>query len=342
MINNIKYINTVNTDIIDDLVEDSSKQYSIDDCILVRTTDVFPFDGVVETPINGNAYGFSHSSFFKEIIIEEAKRKYPNYFLNEDDGKKYSEELAEYNVVFETLRRTVHFTLNGLVGSTAYGNFDNMPFVIFEPLKEHLDSSLKALRVEDVYFDENLLLSNEAAILISEENFNQIRNNEKYIKDLQNFKIFIYKGNQQTAVASVLKDLGYDSFLVSSNGYVNGIDSNTPAANMYNFISKFAEKNNISQERHFYSKINLEDALLREEKGKEIEKQHLIYILDNSKVKPELSESIKVLIEVGNIPNNYIEELVHQIGFEQLKKLTKEFNHNYIESLNKRKNSKAI
>ena len=77
MLNNIKYIDAVNIDVIDDLVEDSSKQYSIDDCVLIRTTDVFPFDGVVETPINGNAYEFSKSMYFGEIIIDMLKNKYP-------------------------------------------------------------------------------------------------------------------------------------------------------------------------------------------------------------------------------------------------------------------------
>lgn len=337
MLNNIKYIDTTNTDVIDDIADHYSKQYSIDDCMMVRTTDVFPFDKIVQTPINGNAYGFGHSSFFKEILIQELKKKYPKYFSDDIESKKYSDELNEYNVVFETLRRTVHFTLNGLVGSNAYGNFDDKPFVIFEPLKYHINSSLKSLRVEDVYFDENQLLSDEAAILISDDVFKKISIDDKYIKDLENFNLYVYKGNQQTAVASVLNDMGYDSFLVSSNGYVNGLDDG-PANNMWNFTVDFAKQNNISLERHFYSKINYEDALLREEKGKEIEKEHLIYILDNSTVLPELRDTIKVLLEEGNVPNNFIGELVGQIGFEQLKKLTKDFNNNYIETLNNGKN----
>ena len=341
MITNIKYIDTTNTDVIDDIVEDSSKQYSIDDCVMVRTTDVFPFDRIVQTPVNGNAYGFGHSSFFKETLIQEMKKKYPNHFSDEVEAQKFSEELNEFNVVFETLRRTVHFTLNGLVGSTAYGNFDNKPFVIFEPLKYHLNSSLKSLRVEDVYFDENQLLSNEASILISEDVFKKISVDDKYIKNLENFNIYVYKGNQQVAVASVLNDMGYDSFLVSSNGYANGLEDG-PANNMWNFTTSFAKQNNIGLEKHFYSKINYEDSMLRAEKGKEIDKQHLIYVLNNSTVLPELSEKIILLLEIGNVTDDLIEELVGQIGLEQLKKLTQEFNNNYIAKLNKSKTFKSF
>lgn len=338
--NNIKLIDATNVETIEDSIKHSHKQYSIEDCIMVRTTDIFPFDGIVQTPINGNAYEFGKSTFLGDIIVKELNKKYPNHFYDEDEANKYSNELKEYAVIFETLRRTVHFTLNGLVGSTAYGNFDNKPFVIFEPLKYHLNESLKSLRVEDTYFDDDLCLSDESAILISEEIFNQISKDPNYINDLQRFNIYIYNGNQQVAVSKVLNDMGYDSFLISSHGYVNGINDGSAASNMWHFTVDFAKKNNFSLEKHFYSKINLEDALMREEKSKEIDKLHLLYIIDNSTVSPDLGEKIKLLLESNESINDLLELLVEQIGFEQLKKLTKDFNNNYIASLNKAKNSK--
>ena len=58
----LKFIDTTNMEVTGDSVDYSDKQYTINDCILVRTTDIFPKDGIVETPINGNAYEFGKSS----------------------------------------------------------------------------------------------------------------------------------------------------------------------------------------------------------------------------------------------------------------------------------------
>ena len=274
--------------------------------------------------------------------MNKVKEKHPDYYMTEEAGEKYSKELSEFEVCFETCRRTIHFTLNGLVGSTAYGNFDNKPFVIFEPLKYHLDVSLKSLRVEDVYFDNNMQLSSECSILISEENFEKLTNNLEYLETLKKFKVYVYRGNQQAAVSQVLSDLGYDSFLVSSNGYTNGLNDGMSASNMWKFVNDFAIKNNISLDKHFYSQINLEDSEIRNKKSNEVDKLHLNYILDNSNVSVELKNKIVLLLnENPYFLDPLMDELVEQIGLEQIKKLTREFNKIYIKELNSTK-SKTI
>ena len=45
------------------------------------------------------------------------------------------------------------------------------------------------------------------------------------------------------------------------------------------FTTVFAIENNISLDRHFTSQINYEDTMLRQEKGIEIDKLHLNYLL---------------------------------------------------------------
>lgn len=339
---NIKYIDATNIEIIEESLDNSNKEYSTNDCVMVRTTDVFPLGGIVQTPINGNAYEFSKSMYFGEIIIKMLKEKYPNYFIDGDDAKNYSKELREYDVVFETLRRTTHFTINGLVGSTAYGNFDNRPYVILEPFKHHFDKSIKGLRVEDTYFDEDIYLSDECAIVIDEDAYNKIVKDPNYINDLSKFKIYVYKGDQQNAVSLALNDMGYDSFLVSSHGYVNGIDENSAAYKMYNFINKYAKENNIPQEKHFYSQINFEDALARNSKSEEINMMHLMYVLKNSNVSPELIDAINLTISMKGDVTSLIEAVVKEVGLEKLKSLTKEFNSNYIKSLKTGKNSRTL
>ena len=44
-----------------------------------REGDLKPlFDKIVETPINGKAYGFGDSSILGEIIYEKLRKNYPN------------------------------------------------------------------------------------------------------------------------------------------------------------------------------------------------------------------------------------------------------------------------
>ena len=334
----IKFIDTTSMEVSGDSVDYTDKEYGIEDCILVRTTDIFPMDGIVETPINGNAYEFGKSSIIGEAISKKVREKHPNYYMTEEAGEKYSRELAEFDVCFETCRRTIHFAMNGLVGSTAYGNFEGKPFVIFEPLKYHLDPSLKCLRVEDVYFDNDIKLSNECSILLEENYLRENYNNLEFLEQLKNFNVYVYRGNQQAAVSKVLSDLGYDSYLISSNGYSNGLSDGMAASKMWRFVNNFATENNISLDRHFTSQINYEDSIARQEKGKEIDIKHLTYILDNSTVSEELKNKIvPLLYEHPSYLESLMDELVNEIGLDQIKELTSEFNDLYIKELNSTK-----
>lgn len=333
----IKFIDASNIEIQGDSVERAYKEYGISDCILVRTTDFFPKDHIIQTPANANAYEFAKSSIIGEAISKKLKEKYINFNIEEAE-QKYSQELDEFKVCFEVCRRTIHFTMNGLVGSTSYGNFDGKKFVIFEPLKYHLDSSLKSLRVEDVYFDDDMKLSNESSILLEENYFKENSNNLDFLEQLKKFKVYVYRGNQQAAVSMVLKDLGYDSFLVSSNGYCNGISDRTAASKLWNFVCDFAIENNISLDKHFYSEINNEDRIRRQEKGEEIDRKHIIYILDNSNVSLDIKNKIiSLLYENPIYLEPLMEELVDEIGLDKIKELTKQFNDIYISSLNSKK-----
>ena len=330
----IKFIDTTYIEVNGDSIDYTDREYRIEDCILVRTTDIFPMDGIVETPINGNAYEFGKSSILGEAISKKVREKHPNYYMTEEAGENYSRELAEFDVCFETCRRTVHFAMNGLVGTTAYGNFEGKPFVIFEPLKYHLDQSLKSLRVEDVYFDSDMKLSNECSILLEENYLRENSNNLEFLEQLKNFNVYVYRGNQQAAVSKVLSDLGYDSYLISSNGYSNGLSDGMAASKMWRFVNNFATENNISLDRHFTSQINYEDSMVRQERGRQTDIKHLTYILDNSTVSEELKNKIvPLLYEHPSYLEPLMDELVQEIGLDQIKELTSSFNDLYIQEL---------
>lgn len=61
---NIAYIDE---SMYDTLTNVSKNDYTVDDCVMVRTTDIFPKDRMVITPKNGGAYGFGRSVIFEEF-----------------------------------------------------------------------------------------------------------------------------------------------------------------------------------------------------------------------------------------------------------------------------------
>ncbi|MBR3362434.1 MAG: hypothetical protein IKG40_00745 [Bacilli bacterium] len=143
--------------------------------MLVRTTDSFPFYHEIHTPLYDGAYDFEGSMYFHYIIVDKLKEIY---------GDKWKEEYEKYKIFSENPRDTLHFTINGLVQSHMQGNFDERKFILLEPLKHHIDESIRSLRPEDTYYKGNMSLLNEAALIISEDVFNEIKNNPNYIEEL--------------------------------------------------------------------------------------------------------------------------------------------------------------
>lgn len=336
---NITYIDaSEEEDTIDDLVN-KGDDYTIDDCVLVRTTDIFPTSRTIRVPKKDNAYSFGPSSIMGDAIEKEIKSRYPNL----DDIAIY-EEKNKYNVVFETCRSTVHFTLNGLVESHMYGNFDNRSFIIFEPLKYHINSkALKSLRVEDVYFDDDVELSSESSILISENIYNSIANNLELLEALNDYNVFVYRGDQRVAVRKALQSLGYDAFIINQHGYLRGINDGTAANEMWSFAYELSKKYGVGFDRHFGSAIQKADTKERIEKGEEIDIKHLLFILENSKVPEYLNqkirEALKDGIENNKVLNYLMTELVKYVGLNRVQELTIQFNEQYIEELKNNKSS---
>ena len=156
------------------LIDEELQPYTVDDCALVRTTGAFPFNHEVHTPAYDHAYDFGDSVYLRDALYDTLREKFPDTWM-EEKGK---------NAIYSpNPRQTLHFTLNGLVQSHMMGNFEGRDFIIIEPLKYHIDDSLYALRPEDTYFKGNLELSSESALVISEEKYEQIKNDPEYSKE---------------------------------------------------------------------------------------------------------------------------------------------------------------
>lgn len=326
------------------------KDYTVNDCMLIRTTDVFPYDKVIETPEHGNAYTTMSSEIFKnainELFLSDVREKYAdeeNYLLKEEAIEKI---VNETDIICETCRSTLHFTINGLVGSHAYGNFEGNPYIILEPLKYHVDEkSLIGLRPEDTYFNDDLNLSNEAVIMMPLDQVVKLLSDDKKVATLKNFNVCIFDGDERKAVECVLEQLGYDSFLVNSHGYEDGIMENTNDNDMYKFIYNLAEEKKISTERHYYSSVRKEDLEKLISMQEQYNKDYFMYVLNNCDISEPLKENLLTLYNDDLITKNYdfvqdhVESLLKEVGYDKFVQVTYDFNKMCINNLKNRKNT---
>ena len=286
--------------------------YNINDCMLVRITDIFPRDGVIRTRTHDKAYSFG-SSYYLENFLRARFRSM---------GIEYP---TECDVLYENKRSTVHFTINGLVTDSFYGRF-NRPFIILEPLKHHIsEKTLLSLKVEDTYFNDDVVLSDDCVIMIEESYLEQVKKEV----DLSKFNIRVFSGNKNEALKENLEELGYPYFRVCDHGYSDALIANSLASQMFFFIRDFARANGIEQTKHFTSDIHYADVSAIAASSKEYSKKHLLYILDNGLVDEELANEIRKLLNMGEEREMkpYLERLVYSIDLDKLKELTIEFNN---------------
>ena len=180
------------------------------DLALVRTTQMFPKHGIVETTDK-------HS----ELLIEESPF--------ERELKEAGVDTEAYKIFRFQNRRTIHFTLNGLVGSHEYGNFQNRSYIIVEPFEEHVnDPSLININEADTYFEDNMVLSERASILIPVKEYKELIKDPKKLDELNKFDIRLFDGNETEAVRMCLLDKGYTFGEIAKWGFEPYFDSHQP------------------------------------------------------------------------------------------------------------------
>lgn len=324
---------------------------TVDDCILVRTTEHFPTDRKIQTPDNAFAYSFDSSSIIGQEIHDILVEKYSSLDYN-TQMEKVREEMTKYEVFFEVCRQTIHFTINGLVSSHSYGAFDNRNFIILDPLKHHIsDKSLVNMRPEDTYFNDDLYLSKDAVIMMPKELFEKLQQKPEIIQQLQQYNIASFEGDEKHAVDVLISRLGYKSFDISNHGYryyygETEIDA-ISRKRMTDFVYSFASEHNISSDPHFGSELMVEDSNRRYEKGFEVDYKHLCYLVDNCTLLDEIKEKIKLTtsFDIHELKYRRLEEekqrlvleLINNLGLERIEELTKIFNNQCIEEINLRK-----
>lgn len=310
--------------------------YDVSDCMLVRTTDVFPKDKIIQTPDHGNAYGFGRSSIFHETLLSMIKSKYPEVMTDEQTAL-FFEELSQYDVFFEVRRSTTHYTINGLVSSHMYGNFEGKPYIILDPLEEHIDDdALIGLRVEDTYFNDDVELSPKSTIMMPVESFKNAINNPDYLETLRNFNVVVFEGDEAKAVDCLLHNLGYNAFLINNHGYVEGYVPGTEENKMLLNISSLAKSKGIPQDRHCYSEVYKKDYVRMATGVEESDKRHFLYVLDHAGIPKHLDEKLRYEIDFYSnvaLMQNSVTELVNMIGLDQLRTITEQYNKQCVDEV---------
>jgi len=122
------------------------------------------------------------------------------------------------------LRNTIHTALNGKVGSHLYGNWDDCPLIILDPLREHIDQ-VECIYSVDTYTFGSMKLSDEAIILIDADRFDEFYSNNKEYIDNNKDRVVLYSGDSTIVVSNLLSILGYAPEKVDQWGWNNKHDN---------------------------------------------------------------------------------------------------------------------
>ena len=315
-------------------IERQNEVASISELVLVRTTNVYPKNGVVEV-LDKHSTPELEASFFKQELREQG--------IDENDFKLYS----------FVNRRTSHWTLNGLVASHAYGDFSGRNFIIVEPYEEQANNDgVVSIDESDTYFEGDLRLSSKAIILMRLEEYKERYKSPEKRKEMENMNIRLFVGDEKIAVKMLLQDLGYVYEEIGTWGY--DLDENTPELKYARKLETIMENEktrliaagkNIDSTTHFYSKSRNKDLqrmsqlenekmdkfieLLAEETGINFSPKYLKRVfLNRNAFKNDDDDHYldRDIQEPEGLEKMGPKEIFDKIGIDKLKQITKKFN----------------
>lgn len=214
----------------------------MDELILVRATNIIPFDGIVR-PLSNSPYikkinWFPITQKIGDWLKEEGliEKPDPSRYLEEDyfemAVKKMNNQLLNYIPYLSDYNPYILFSLNGLVPDDSEVGFANNTFnnklcAIIEPAKHHIDQ-IKSIEPTDTALLGDIKLSNEAIILINEGLYKSLTEEEKQRLHSNGCTIYVFNGLLKDAIKHVFDDKGYQ-FETLSLSRLNGgyIPSNT-------------------------------------------------------------------------------------------------------------------
>lgn len=320
----------------DNLNEDRAEEKMYDsisenDLVLVRSTDYFPRHRLIET-LDKHTMPQKRDSYFDEE-------------LREITGNK---DISKYDIFEFINRRTIHWTLNGLVGDHAYGSFSNICCIIIEPFKDHIhDEGLLSIDEADTYFAQDMKLSPNAYILMPLKRYIEMLSDTKTKKDLEEFNIAVYDGDDEIATQMLLQDLGYVYGRIEGWGF--SLDRSTNAQKycerleetMRHISDRLKDEGKELEEEtvHQYSNSYAKDLKRAYDIGTEGVERFVDFVASKCD-KPLPTDAIKKVIlereelhyeKYKGIPKVDLKEVVNAIGLDKLEEITKEYNEYMLE-----------
>lgn len=292
-------------------------EYDASDIALVRVTDHLPDDN--------RLFSLSNVPFVAKMN-DLAHETIASFF--EEQGLSYAEskqKAREYSPLSTQYRSSIHFCLNGPVSSHSYGNFEGNPFVIIEPFKEHEhDSNILAVRGEDTYFQDSVILSDEAIILVDENYADRV-----LYSGVDLNKVVFYRGNQEQAVGVMLTRMGIVPELVGQN-YI--IDSDTS-----DFIRTFIQERNYPNDKHCFSESYKQDDQNNIRLWEKYAENYYTYLYgavygDISDKKEEIDYLVSAY-QFDNVAIELLKNVIKTVGIDRYKEIVDTYNNSIMEKI---------
>lgn len=148
---------------------------NIDDLVMVHSTSFFPSNNTILSNYKG------HKTHDEVIVLNGGKAGFNS------------------TIHVEHHRRTTHVCINHTVGDTGDGNkWENMPYIIIEPLKHHINEIHGT--INDSWIMDQINLSSEAIIVIEKRVYEKMP--DKSILNGLNF--ILYEGEWRKSIDNVL------------------------------------------------------------------------------------------------------------------------------------------
>ena len=206
------------------LVKQTKENGRVDKFVLIRNDDYFPYDWQwwISSKNTGIEYRGSILTYELRMALARSNINNNRCFnfdipvsrqLIDDELSKFDKKLG---YLYQPLkfRSTKHFTINTPLAYTLeYNQLEtNRKFTIIDSIDEFLKSGYGySLSYIDAYLDithENLKISKDAIVLLSEENYKDIIKNPDLLEQLNQRRLIIYKGDEALAINMLLSEMG--------------------------------------------------------------------------------------------------------------------------------------
>lgn len=243
-----------NSDLQESITQLENTKYKL---ALVRVSNVIPTNETI-LPISEVPYltkSYSGANMFinsLESLLSESGVIPPLLDFSEEGFEKHAKEqeriLAEYSPYTSDYNSTLLFSINGIVPDDMNNTFSDKTCAIIEPLMSQINKgNCVSIVPTDTAFKGPMQLSSDAVILIEENRYENLSEEDKMKLKNLNLTVETFKGKIKEAIKSKLEERGYvaeDLSLSAEHDY--NISKETREA-----IDDIAEKKNIGKVLYF-------------------------------------------------------------------------------------------